>query len=108
MTLKVAMDKCIELGHACYGVTCGHDAVFGTGDPKSEEREKSCTVRAGECSVHGLYGCPEGKDHGLQESPTHEVSYVKHAARQSISMEGIGRARSQQDLSVSSDAVSLL
>merc|ERR1711920_1136174 len=76
MPLEKAKAKCVDLGSSCFGVTCGHDAAFGTGGD-GESPLESCTVRAGECSAHGLYGCPEGKDRGLQESPTHEVSYVK-------------------------------
>jgi len=96
MTLKVAKVKCVKMGSSCFGVTCGYDATFGTGREGSDDWEESCTVRAGECSVHGLYGCPEGKYHGLQESPTHEVSYVKYVgdANKNIEVDAIGRSRS--------------
>jgi len=96
MTLEAAKVMCIKVGSSCYGVTCGYDAAFGTGREGNEGQEESCTVRAGECSVHGLYGCPEGKNHGLQESPTHEVSYVKHTGdgNKNVEVEGIGHSRS--------------
>lgn len=76
MKLELAKAKCIELGRACFGVTCGYDAVDGTGHSGMVVAEESCTVRAGLCDGFAE-GCPSGRRRGLQRSPTDEVSYVK-------------------------------